>query len=150
MFGSMSSKAHQAHIALNEPMTSIIQQEFESRLPSTPTIIDLRVIDLVSSPVWWEAVTNNIMNLSFSLSPLTHNINMLKRTNENNHVHTVLASQTHTHTQHSTYTPRGVMVKAVDCGIVVREFVLQSRYYIHFRANTLGERYEPPYPYPMG
>ena len=37
--------------------------------------------------------------------------------------------------------PRGVMVKAMDCRIVVREFVLQSRYYIHFRA-----RYEPPYP----
>ena len=42
--------------------------------------------------------------------------------------------------------PCGVMVKAMDCGIVVREFVPQSRYYIHFRANTLGERYEPPYP----
>ena len=25
--------------------------------------------------------------------------------------------------------PRGVMVKAMDCGIVVSEFVLQSRYY---------------------
>ena len=24
--------------------------------------------------------------------------------------------------------PRGVMVKVMDCGIVVREFVLQSRY----------------------
>ena len=35
--------------------------------------------------------------------------------------------------------PRGVVVKAIDCGIVVREFVLQSRYYIHFRANTLGK-----------
>ena len=35
--------------------------------------------------------------------------------------------------------PRGVMVKAMDCGIVVCEFVLQSRYYIHFRANTLGK-----------
>ena len=34
--------------------------------------------------------------------------------------------------------PRGVMVKAMDCGIVLREFVLQSRYYVHFRANTLG------------
>ena len=33
--------------------------------------------------------------------------------------------------------PRGVMVKAMDCEIVVREFVLQSRYYIHFRTNTL-------------
>ena len=35
--------------------------------------------------------------------------------------------------------PRGVMVKAMDCGIVVSEFVLQSRYYVHFRANTLGK-----------
>ena len=35
--------------------------------------------------------------------------------------------------------PRGVMVKAIDCGIVVREFVLQSHYYVHFRANTLGK-----------
>ena len=38
---------------------------------------------------------------------------------------------------------RGVMVKAMVCGIVVIEFVLQSRYYVHFRTNTLGE---PPYP----
>ena len=35
--------------------------------------------------------------------------------------------------------PRSVMVKAMNCGIVVREFVLQSRYYVHFRANTLGK-----------
>ena len=33
--------------------------------------------------------------------------------------------------------PRGEMVKAMDCGIVVSEFVLQLRYYVHFRANTL-------------
>ena len=39
--------------------------------------------------------------------------------------------------------PRGVMVKAMDCGIVVREFVLQSRYYVHFRANTLGKGMNP-------
>ena len=39
--------------------------------------------------------------------------------------------------------PRGVMVKAMDCGIVVREFVLQSRYYIRFRANTLGKGMNP-------
>ena len=30
------------------------------------------------------------------------------------------------------------MVKAMACGILVREFVFQSRYYVHFRANTLG------------
>ena len=39
--------------------------------------------------------------------------------------------------------PRGVMVKVMDCGIVVSEFVLQSRYYVHFRANTLGKRMNP-------
>ena len=39
--------------------------------------------------------------------------------------------------------PRGVIVKAMDCGIVVREFVLQSRYYVHFRANTLGKGMNP-------
>ena len=39
--------------------------------------------------------------------------------------------------------PCGVMVKAMDCGIVVREFVLQSRYYVHFWANTLGKGMNP-------
>ena len=39
--------------------------------------------------------------------------------------------------------PRGAMVKAMDCGIVVREFVLQLRYYVHFRANTLGKGMNP-------
>ena len=39
--------------------------------------------------------------------------------------------------------PRGVMVKAMDCGIVVSEFVLQSRYYVRFRTNTLGKGMNP-------
>ena len=39
--------------------------------------------------------------------------------------------------------PRGVMVKALDCGIVVCEFVLPSRYYVHFQANTLGKGISP-------
>ena len=39
--------------------------------------------------------------------------------------------------------PHVVMVKAMDCGIVVREFVLQSRHYVHFRANTLGKGMNP-------
>ena len=38
---------------------------------------------------------------------------------------------------------RGAMVKAMDCGIVIRKFVLQSRYYVHFRANTLGKGMNP-------
>ena len=39
--------------------------------------------------------------------------------------------------------PRGVMVKAMDSGIVVREFVLQSSYYVPFLANTLGKSMNP-------
>ena len=35
------------------------------------------------------------------------------------------------------------MVKAMDCGIVVRDFVLQSCHYVHFRANTLGNGMNP-------
>ena len=35
--------------------------------------------------------------------------------------------------------PRGIMVKAMDYGIVESEFELQSRFYVHFRANTLGK-----------
>ena len=35
------------------------------------------------------------------------------------------------------------MVKAMDSGIVVSEFVLQWRYYIHFRVNTLGRGMNP-------
>ena len=38
---------------------------------------------------------------------------------------------------------RGVMVKAMNCGIVVSEFVLQSRYYVHLWANTLGKGMNP-------
>ena len=34
---------------------------------------------------------------------------------------------------------RGVMVKAIDCGIIVSEFELQSRYYVHFRTNSFGK-----------
>ena len=35
--------------------------------------------------------------------------------------------------------PRGVIVKARDCGIVVREFELQSNYYVHLRINNIGK-----------
>ena len=39
-------------------------------------------------------------------------------------------------------SPRGVMVKAMDFGIRY-EFKLLSRYYVHFRANTLGKGMNP-------
>ena len=42
--------------------------------------------------------------------------------------------------------PCGVMVKVMDCGIIVSEFILQSHYYIHFWAITLRKGMNPPYP----
>ena len=36
-----------------------------------------------------------------------------------------------------------LMAKALDCGIVVSEFELQSRYYIQFQRNTLGKGMNP-------
>ena len=39
--------------------------------------------------------------------------------------------------------PRSVMVNAMNCGVVVSEFVLQLRYYIHFRTNTLQKGMNP-------
>ena len=39
--------------------------------------------------------------------------------------------------------PRGLMVKAMDCGVVVSKFEFQSRYYVHFRTNTLGKGTNP-------
>ena len=38
---------------------------------------------------------------------------------------------------------RGVMAKATDYGIVINEFVLQSRYNVHFRTNALGKGMNP-------
>ena len=44
----------------------------------------------------------------------------------------------------------GVMVKEMDCGIVVSEFEPQSRYYVHFRTNTLGKVMNPLFLPAMG
>ena len=41
------------------------------------------------------------------------------------------------------WCPCGVMVKAMDCRIVVSEFILQSHYYVHFQINTLGKGMNP-------
>ena len=35
--------------------------------------------------------------------------------------------------------PRSVMVKSLDCVIVVSKFGLQSRYYVHFQQILLGK-----------
>ena len=42
--------------------------------------------------------------------------------------------------------PRGVMAKAMDCGIVVSEFVLQLGNLCSLLGKYPWERYEPPYP----
>ena len=42
--------------------------------------------------------------------------------------------------------PRGVMVKAMGCGVGVSEFKLQSRYYIHFWTSTLKKGMSPLFP----
>ena len=48
--------------------------------------------------------------------------------------------------QHGIVPPPGVIVKALDWRIIVREFKLQSCYYVHFQKKYLWERHEPPYP----
>ena len=45
--------------------------------------------------------------------------------------------------QNESWCPRGVRVKAIDFGIVVFEFVIQSQYYVHFRANTQEKGMNP-------
>ena len=42
------------------------------------------------------------------------------------------------------------MVKVLNCGIVVREFELQSTDYVHFRTNTLGKGMNPLIPPAVG
>ena len=42
----------------------------------------------------------------------------------------------------------GVMVKTVDCRIIVSEFKLSSHYYVHFQANNHGKGMKPLILYP--
>ena len=58
------------------------------------------------------------------------------------HHHVPLAQISLTFSRHSELT-QGVMVKATDCGIIVSEIKFLSRYYVHFRANTLGKVWTP-------
>ena len=39
--------------------------------------------------------------------------------------------------------PCGVMVKVLNCGIVVREFELKSCYCVYFQTNILGKGMNP-------
>ena len=45
----------------------------------------------------------------------------------------------------ASYMPRvGVVAYALNCGLVVREFEIQSSYYVHFRTDTLKKGMDPP------
>ena len=62
------------------------------------------------------------------------------------HTQTLIHTHTHTHTHTHIYRsePRGVMVKAMDCGIEVRELRTPvTLYTYHYRAYTSWERCEP-------
>ena len=63
MFGSMSNKAYQAHIALSEPMTNTDQQRLSLVSSATSSSVNthfkLTFGSLTLSHIWWEAVTNN-------------------------------------------------------------------------------------------
>ena len=41
---------------------------------------------------------------------------------------------------HLWWNPRSVVAHILDCDIVMSEFELQSRYFVHFWTNTLGKR----------
>ena len=55
------------------------------------------------------------------------------------HTHVMNDFLTHYNLMFLRGCPHGVMVKVLDCGIVVSKFELQSRYDVHSRTNTLGK-----------
>ena len=40
-------------------------------------------------------------------------------------------------------SPSGLMANVLDCNILVSEFQLRLRYYVHFRIKTTGEGMNP-------
>ena len=62
-------------------------------------------------------------------------------------MYTHICIHTHTHIYIYIYIydgiTHGVMVKVMDCRIVVSEFKLPSHYYVHFWSNTLGKGMNP-------
>ena len=46
--------------------------------------------------------------------------------------------------------PYGVILAVLDCDIVIKEFELQSRNYVHFRTYTLRKAMNPFLPPAMG
>ena len=42
------------------------------------------------------------------------------------------------------------MAKVLGCGLAISEFELLSRFYVHFRTNTLGKGMKPVIPLAIG
>ena len=113
------------------PLRSIKLVPITSHIP-TMTLFPLICIDLAReqttlSELKWEAFKTFPVDKTSWLVDIDHVMD--KRTARENRGY-----------------PRRVMVKAMDCRIIVSEFELQSRYYVHFREKYPWERYEPPYP----
>ena len=66
-----------------------------------------------------------------------------KKTKKQNYFTFKVNSKYRYEIEYPRWCPHGVMIKAMDCGIIVSEFVLQSRYYVHFQTNTLGKGMNP-------
>ena len=73
-------------------------------------------------------------------SKIRHN-NVFSQTQRNNLYPKIPYNNMYSKGRHSK--SHVVMVKALNCRIVVCEFELQSRYYVHFRTNTLGKGSNP-------
>ena len=58
--------------------------------------------------------------------------------------------QYHTKSKEGGGSSSGTEANIIDYDIVVRKYEFQFHYYVHFRINALGKRYEPPYPYVIG
>ena len=83
-----------------------------------------------------------------SIDPYTHTHNLsIRNSSHTNYLSTHLCKYVDTQFTHpsilQSINSDSQTQSIFDCGIVVREVVLQSRYYVHFRANTLGKGMNP-------
>ena len=95
----------------------------------------------VSSPSHQEQILGLVgffETLNYTLKLLHSKIDLVSHPAHTGFVHSLSTLQTE-----SGGVPCGVMVKALDCTIVVRDFKLQSCYYVHFWTNTLGNVMNP-------
>ena len=85
-----------------------------------------------TDPIWRLLASSNGISSWTPLKPQHSNPN----SNPNHLANQIWCSD-------SLTIPRGVMVKAIVCQTVAREFEFQSRYYVHFGTNTLGKGMNP-------